>query len=126
MIEIFKDSKIFIVSVAQVATGGPELLHQFASKLNLLGFDAYMIYVGEYTGDPVPPQYKKYNIKYTDKIEDNPRNLIIVPEVLTMLLYKHKNIRKAIWWLSKDNYYEVIKKFKDGWRAKNSKVFLVM
>lgn len=112
MIEIFNGTKIYVACVAKHATGGPELLHQFVNKLNRLGFEAYMYYVGEDTKDPVADQYKKYNIKYVNEVEDNSDNLIVVPEVLTMILYKYKNIRKSIWWLSIDNYYYSIEMLK--------------
>ncbi|URZ09111.1 hypothetical protein [Clostridium felsineum] len=121
MIEMFRDSKIFVVCIAKYTTGGIELLHQFVYKLNKLGLNAYMFYVGETTEDPVPDEYKKYNISCVTEIEDDPNNLLIVPEVMTMFLYKYKNIRKAIWWLSIDNYYasiELLEKNRDNPKLK--------
>lgn len=109
MIQMFRDSKIFVVCVSKYTTGGIELLHQLVYKLNSLGFKAYMFYVGEDTENPTPDEYKKYNIQYVNTIEDDSKNLIIVPEVLTMFLYRYEKIRKAIWWLSIDNYYDSIK-----------------
>ncbi|WP_143317773.1 hypothetical protein [Clostridium sp. HBUAS56017] len=124
MIEVFNGSKIYVVCVPKHTTGGPELLHQFVSKLNMLGYEAYMYYVGENIEDPVAEQYKKYNVKYVTEIEDKERNIIIVPEVLTMILSNYKNIRKVIWWLSIDNYYFSIEMLKTRLANGKLKAFL--
>ena len=39
------------------------------------------------------------------EIEDSENNLIIVPEVDVLLLRKFSQIRKAIWWLSVNNFF---------------------
>ena len=48
------------------------------------------------------------NLNYSNTLEDNEDNLLIIPEHLSFLKYslKYKNIRlKIIWWLSLDNYF---------------------
>ncbi|SKA87538.1 hypothetical protein SAMN05428976_11014 [Clostridium sp. USBA 49] len=118
MIEIYNNSKIFVACPAKQTTGGPELLHQLVYKLNKLGYNAYVFYYGDFKGDPVPDEYKKYKTLYVSKIEDLKENLLIVPETNTGLLFKYKNIRKSIWWLSVDNYFESIKNMKIGFKNK--------
>jgi hypothetical protein len=114
MIEIYKNTKIFVACPANTATGGPELLHQLSYHLRKdLNIDAYMYY---YNFDnrrfetPVHPGYKMYGNPFVtnlNEVEDNEKNIIIVPEVQEglNLLQLFKNIRKGVWFLSVDNYY---------------------
>lgn len=107
-IKIHKLTKIYIVAPANFATWWPELLHQLAYKLkNNMKYDnVFMFYVPLWKySNPVHKEYDNYNIPYTEIIEDNENNLIIVPEVFTKILLNYKKINKAIWWLSIDNYY---------------------
>ena len=113
-VKIYPNTKIFIACPANIATGGPELLHQLAYHLRKdLNIDAYMYY---YNFDnrrfetPVHPEYQIYGNSYVTKlneIEDNKKNIIIVPEIRdgVNLLQHFKNIRKGVWFLSVDNYY---------------------
>ena len=87
------------------ATGGTELLHQLAYKLNKLGQPAYMVYSKPVAGTTVEKAFfKKYEVKVADKIEEAPENLLIMPENIIKYLPLYKNIQKAVWWLSVDNY----------------------
>jgi hypothetical protein len=113
MIEIFSETKIYIACPANVATGGPELLHQLCYHLREdLKINAVMYYY-EYNKknkSPVHPEYAKYNNPYVLEInikDDNKKNILIVPEVKSGLLQlaKFKNIRKGVWLLSVDFYY---------------------
>ena len=107
-IEIYETTKIYIVAPAATATGGPELLHQLAFHMrNTLGIDAYMYYIPSHKCDPVHPEYQMYSNPYVKDIEDVEVNLIIVPEVKYAIdiLNNYKRIRKAIWWLSVDNFF---------------------
>lgn len=103
---INKNSKIYIVCPAKVKSGGPELLHQLCFKLRELKIDAYMHYYhfDKDHSNPTPVEFLKYNAPFLDQIEDHPDNLVIVPEVRTFLLFDYKHIRKAVWWLSIDNF----------------------
>jgi hypothetical protein len=113
-VTIFDSTKIYIACPANVATGGPELLHQLGYHLiNDLDIKAFMYY---YNFDnskfktPVHPEYGFYNVPYVLEIPENEnvdKNILIVPEILSglSLLPKYKNIRKGVWFLSVDNYY---------------------
>ncbi|RZS99284.1 hypothetical protein [Aquimarina brevivitae] len=120
MIGLTKNSKVYVVCPAKVATGGPELLHQLVHKLNLLGVAAQMVYLDEKTftrsksisalrtfSDPIHPLYQKYNTNHTDlyAIEDDRDNVIITPETHSGVVYMFKKMRRVIWWLSVDNFF---------------------
>ena len=97
---INNDSKIYVACPANIATGGPELLHQLVYELSLLGVDAYMYYYN--TTDSVSPihdAYKKYQNKYVNIIDDNKKNYIIVPEAYCaiQILNSFNAINKIIW-----------------------------
>jgi len=106
-IPVYKDTKIYVVAPANAATGGPELLHQLVYHLrNDLNLNAFMYYLPDNHPEPVHPEYKMYNNPYVREVEDNEKNLLIVPEVIygIKLLSKYSEIRKVIWWLSVDNF----------------------
>jgi len=107
MIKIYKDTIVYIVCPASTATGGPELLHQLAYHLIKRGINTFMYYYPCYTNNPIHPDYLQYAVPFTNQIIDNENNLLIFPEsykyIAVPLLYKH--IRKAMWFLSIDNYY---------------------
>jgi len=106
-LNIYKDTKIFVFAPANTATGGPELLHQLTYQLRILGFDAFMYYYGRNKHlCPVHNEYKKYNNPYVDYIEEDEKNIMIVPENQTKFLYNYNKIQKVIWWLSVDNFYK--------------------
>lgn len=96
---------IYIICPPGKATGGTELLHQLQFQLNQMGQKAFMIYDGQYEGSGVQKAFNdKYQVKRVDTIEDSSENLIVVPENKIKWLLRYKNIQKAIWWLSVDNY----------------------
>ena len=108
MIKIYPNTKVYIVAPAATATGGPELLHQLAYHLiNDLNINAYIYYIPSNHPRPVHPAYRGYKVPFVKEIEDKESNLLIVPEVYKgiSVLKKYKSIRKAIWWLSVDNFY---------------------
>lgn len=102
--------KIYIVCPTSCATGGTELLHQLCYKLNKLNIKAYMFYVGEIVNSPVEKKFSEYMNPIALTIEDDKNNMLIVPETMVMFLYKnmykYKNVKKSIWWLSVDFYFE--------------------
>ena len=107
-IQVKDNCKIYIMSPANVATGGPEALHQLAYILkNSLKLNTFIYYVPTSNDNPIHENYMMYSINFTKKIEDNPENILIVPEYFEFLTIakKFKNIQKAIWWLSIDNYF---------------------
>lgn len=110
---------VYILAPANYATGGPELLHQLGYKLNLLGFEASMYYMGFQEGvDPVCPQYKKYHVPTSYRIKCDGQTVVIVPELGISLVQSLKDVptKLVIWWLSVDNAHyteqdlDVIKK----------------
>lgn len=105
-LKIKNNSKIYVACPSNVATGGPELLHQLVHELVNLGFDAYMYYYGRTENKyPVHEAYIGYNNKFFNDIEDIQNNILIVPETNTELIYQYNSIQKVIWWLSVDNYF---------------------
>lgn len=95
---------IYIVCPANLATGGPELLHQLGYKLNLFGYVADMFYTNM-TPDicPVCPQYEKYNVPFSTEAHQLPGNIFIVPEINISMLQDLKPFRCIVWWLSVDH-----------------------
>jgi len=106
-LNIQQNTKIFVSCPANVATGGPELLHQLVHELNKLNFNAFMFYHDMDNTNPIHKEYIKYDNPYVDKIEDDKNNILIVPEMNTGMIYNYTNIQKVIWWLSVDNYYKI-------------------
>lgn len=102
-------SKIYILSIANFASGGPELLHQLAYSLRLMGLNAYMYYVGSHVAnnkdDPVHENYKIYNIPYVFEVNDSNENLLVIPEISLKFIPLFHEINCVIWWLSVDNAY---------------------
>ena len=113
-VEIYSTTKTYIACPANIATGGPELLHQLGyhliKDLNIKAFMYYYDFDKTRFKTPVHPEYKFYNIPYVSGIpkkEDIEENILIVPEILNglSLLPNYKKIRKGVWFLSVDNYY---------------------
>ncbi len=107
-IPIYKNTKIFVATPAAFATGGTELLHQLVYHLrNDLNLSAFIYYIPTNHPEPVHKEFEQYRVPFVREIEDKRENLLIVPEVfnLVQLLNNFEKIRKAIWWLSVDNFY---------------------
>ncbi|MBX2900178.1 MAG: hypothetical protein KF775_11030 [Cyclobacteriaceae bacterium] len=100
-----QNSIIYLACPANYATGGTELLHQLANKLNSLGRTARIYYYNNKQKDPVHPQFADYKVPYVKKIVDTRQHLLLVPEGKTNFLKKFRHIQKAIWWLSIDFYF---------------------
>lgn len=107
--KLYPDSKVYIFCPGNIHTGGPESLHQLASQLLSFGVVTYMFYGALPDNsfnpeDPVHEAYKKYHIPYATYLEDDAKNVKILPETGTMELYSMKEIRCVIWWMSVNNY----------------------
>ena len=105
MLVLSDDSIVFILCSAGAVTGGPEALHQLCDKINNHGGRAVMIYVSYETQKIVPEaktptRYRHYNIRVSDKVVDEKKNILVVPELWPHLLMGYKNIQRCIWWLS--------------------------
>jgi len=107
--DIYDDTIIYVLTPSRLATGGPNALHQLCYKLRRFKFDARVFYAtcdaSASEGPETHPNYLKYGNPVADKIIDDPHNIIIVPETAPHNLFYFQKIRKAIWWLSVDNYY---------------------
>lgn len=110
-----KSGIIYILAPAQFATGGPELLHQLGKRLRAAGLDARMYYHPADHPNPVHSNYVEYQLPYETELIDAVENWLIVPEIFTHELFRFQKIRKAVWWLSVDNYFWHLR----GWRFLN-------
>lgn len=100
-IKISSNSIIYVI-IPNIVTGGPEALHQLALELKKK-FNVRIYYWPSFNNNFL---YQKYKIKFTNKINDNEKNLIICAEHFTQLdfVLKFKKIKKICWWLSVDNF----------------------
>jgi hypothetical protein len=103
-------SKVFIACPATSVTGGPELLHQLCAKLRQRGVQSFMHY---YPTQAPEGHYSEYAAPRAAEIEDDPGNVLVVPEVAqaVRMLLKYSRIRRALWWLSVDNYLKALGSF---------------
>jgi len=104
MFQLYDDTVIYIFCPSKTTTGGPEALHQLCDAINLQGGNAKMVYVHygfeKIVKSPKPLQYWMYCSNATLIVNDNSRNIAIVPEIWPHLLNKYQHIQKAVWWLS--------------------------
>lgn len=108
MLKLNKDSVIYIACPANVATGGPELLHQLGLELHKLGVNIYMYYIGHEnseTGIIVHENYHLYGLPYVLTFEDHSDNFLILPEAAIDMIDQSNYINYIIWWLSVDYVY---------------------
>ena len=98
--------KIFVLCPSGSTTGGPECLHQFGHALRSAGADASMVYYPEPSGEGTPEFFSRYGVPAADEVEDSPANIVVIPEVSTGLGRRFPRSRKAIYWLSVDNYFD--------------------
>ena len=98
---------IYIACPSKYATGGTELLHQLFFELSKKTREV-MIFYYDHIGidNPTADRFLKYNPNWVIEIVDSMENILIVPEVKggIELLKGYSSIKKAIWWLSVDNY----------------------
>lgn len=108
--------KIYVGCLAHRHTGGLTLAHQLCYELRSQGFDAAMYYYYGWRQEktnPVNENYKKYNLPFVTKIEDNKDNIVVAPETFVNLLRGVKMAKKVIWWMSVDNYFKTLKSPRD-------------
>lgn len=106
---LYPDSKVYILCAGGVRNDAAELCHRLCSRLVRLGVNALLVYISVSDNfnpdEPVQPAYKYFRVPYTYDVEDDSKNVVIVPETMTSFLYSFKNIRRVIWWLSVDNFF---------------------
>lgn len=96
--------RILVCCPGGIVTGGPELLHQLVHELRNLGHNAYICYYPFDSGHECPDAYADYNSPQA-RFRDQPGDLVILPEVRTILAGRIRHADVAIWWLSVDNYF---------------------
>lgn len=104
--DLKKVKKIYVLCPTEVKTGGTELLHQLVFSLNKIEKKAFITYISENNNVKICEGFEKYITEYKIKgeIEDNEDNIVIIPERYSFLARSFKKCKKAIWWLSVDNY----------------------
>lgn len=105
MIQIFNNTRIYVMAPSSFSSGGPELLHQLCHKLEKQGYDA-VIYYHPHAENPVHPNFVKYNCKYVTQLEDKKEHVLVMPETFFFMAGQFKHIRKCGWWLSVDNLFK--------------------
>jgi hypothetical protein len=98
--------KVFILCPAGAVSGGPEALHQLAGALRARGVAAAMVYYPSGPQHAVPAPYWHYGVAVSPGVADDEAAVIVIPEVVTSLAWRFPRARKAIWWLSVDNYFK--------------------
>ena len=75
-----------------------------------------MYYLPNSTSNSVHSNFKKYNLPVAKKIEDSVDNLLVAGELYQDIkfLQNYKKIKKAIWWLSFDNYLLSLFRYKNN------------
>jgi len=101
--------KYIIFNEPDYRTGGVESLYQLCHIINEQGGEGYIHFVSNHP-NPIPEEYKKYNIKTHQDLIDSPNHHYIIPEVWTEKVKNFTNSKKSIWWLSVNNNHG---KFKD-------------
>ena len=119
-----KFKKIYVATPAGGVTGGVELAHQLVDYLRRKGQEAYTVYCDwDRISDnqTITEAYSNYNIKTSNVIEDDSKNILILPEIYFDLILQYKNIQIGCWWMSVDNRYYRIKTFEKIIRIKGLK-----
>tara|TARA_X000000950_G_scaffold288265_1_gene404188 strand:- start:136 stop:1104 length:969 start_codon:yes stop_codon:yes gene_type:complete len=128
-----KYKKLIIFCKGNSVTGGSELVHQLCHELSNLNLKSYICYYPFHNNYEIPNEYSIYNLEQCD-LEDDPENIIILPEVATKFAWGIKKSKIGIWWLSVDNYYrkkrdnffkDQIKYLKDLIRLRLMPIFLM-
>lgn len=109
--KLTENSKVYIMCHANIYSGGPTLLHQLGARLMADGVEVYMYYWPLGASPKVHPGYQKYALPYTDQLEDNPQNVLIVPETLCGFVPQSLKIQRVLWWLSVDNWWKITREF---------------
>lgn len=107
MFKVYDDTIFYLLCPANKKTGGTELAHQLVRELNLNNVKAYITYYyWEKFPEPINPAFKEYVKEYKkiQEIQDDSKNVLLVPEINWLELDKFSRIQKGIWWMSVDNY----------------------
>ena len=106
---------VFVACPGNATTAGPEAIHQLVADLIRLGQPAAVVYFPfDQTFETAPP-YRKYAVPIA-RYRDEPRDLIIFPEIVTPYALKVRHAEAAIWWMSVNNFTCV--RYGHPWRDK--------
>lgn len=99
---------VYLVSPANMATGGTELLHQFSQCLTEMNIENYMVYPDrDEIKCPTPDTFLKYGVKYVTHYVDTPDSVLVLTETQLHLINECVQGTAVAWWLSVDNYLDV-------------------
>jgi len=98
-------NSVIVVSPANIATGGTEVLQQLCFQINKLGGNAFMYYTEPFENSVVSERFAEYHNPRLLELQDVEGNSIIVPETWMDCILNVRHARLFIWWLSVDNYY---------------------
>ena len=115
---------IIILCPYKRVTGGNELAHQLCHAINrLTDIRAYMWYSDIDTDQidtfvvnaPAPAEYAAYKTECIKNLEElaalnNKENVVVFPEGMTQYVVSLDYVRKALWWMSVDNYVNATRK----------------
>lgn len=104
--------KVFVMAPANTVTGGPEALHQLVDAIRALGGEAFVSYYPHGTAADTPQDYRRYNVVQAAP-EDEPGNLMVLPETQPLMAREFARAKVGIWWLSIDNFLYL--KERPGW-----------
>lgn len=102
------DKKILVCCPGGRATGGPELLHQLVYELRRQGKRAYICYYPFDRVFDVVEAYRHYEVPQAP-LSDTRGNIVVFPEIATHYAKRIASAEVAIWWLSVDNYFGLIR-----------------
>lgn len=94
-IKINNESIIYVLCPAFFKTGGTELLHQYTDVLLKSGLNCFIVYPDATEKENINPAFLKYvkDYKRLEDIQDDAKNIIIIPEVFTKYIPTFKKIR---------------------------------
>ena len=101
-----------------VVSGGPEALHQLGQALRAAGHIAEMVYLPIAPSNLTPEKFRQYGNPLSTELPDRPDIVVVLPELMTQLVWRFKRAQVVIWWLSVDNHFSAIQPKKWTKRAK--------
>lgn len=107
MLNITKNSIIYVICPSDIKTGGTELAHQLVYQINRLGLQAKIAYFNSgKNSTKINKAFKCYvdNFVNLTDIKDVSDNIIIIPEGYPLFLKNYCKSQKCIWWMSVDNF----------------------
>lgn len=105
--------KIYVAIPSFAKTGGGESLHHLVDVCNRNGMDAYVYYYDHPAKFVSCQKFSNLNLRFAEIVEDDDRNVLLVPEMCTFLLNRFKKVKTIIWWLSLLFYLKSSRKYSE-------------